>query len=123
VVTSLTFIDAEGLTAPVVRANKYVSTPKWKVVPDYVFEKGYKLRSLEETERFVKEKKHLPEIPSAKEMSTKGVDLADMNLKLLKKVEELTLHMIAMDKELKLQKKNNIRLERKLGTLEAGKGN
>jgi hypothetical protein len=123
VVTSLTFIDAEGLTAPVVRADKYVSTPKWKVVPDYVFEKGYKLRSLEETERFVKEKKHLPEIPSAKEMSTKGVDLADMNLKLLKKVEELTLHMIAMDKELKLQKKNNIRLERKLGTLEAGKGN
>jgi hypothetical protein len=118
-----TTIDGSGLTAPTVYATQYITTPKWKVVPDYVFEKGYKLRSLEATERFVKEKRHLPGIPSAKEMSTKGVDLAEMNLKLLKKVEELTLHMIALDKELKVQKKNNTRLERKVGALGAGREN
>lgn len=121
--TMVTLIHGGGVTAPVVRAENYVSTLKWKVVPDYVFEKGYKLRSLEETERFVKEKKHLPEIPSAKEMSSKGMNLTDMNLQLLKKVEELTLHMIALDKELKVQKQNNIRLERKVGSLGAGREN
>ncbi|MEH6309215.1 hypothetical protein RYH73_26425 [Olivibacter sp. CPCC 100613] len=67
-------------------------------VPDYVFEPDYELQPLTEVERYVKEHKHLPEIPSAKTIGKEGLDLAEMNLLLLKKVEELTLHAIANEK-------------------------
>ena len=69
-------------------------------VPDYVFEKEYKLKSLVEIEAYVKKHKHLEEIPSAKEIVENGLDLKEMNLLLLKKVEEMTLHMIEMKKEI-----------------------
>lgn len=75
--------------------------------PDYVFEDDYELRSLEETEQYIKANKHLPEIPSAREMEANGVVLGEMNMKLLQKVEELTLHMIEINKQLsRLQEKN-----------------
>ncbi|WP_367331291.1 hypothetical protein [Sphingobacterium multivorum] len=70
-------------------------------VPDYVFEPDYKLKSLEEIESYVKLNKHLPEIPSAKQIKADGMDLAGMNLLLLKKIEEMTLHLIEKDKVLK----------------------
>lgn len=70
-------------------------------VPDYVFENDYRLGTLAETEEFVKANKHLPGIPSAKEMKKDGMDMAEMNLRLLKKVEELTLHMIEQDKKIR----------------------
>jgi hypothetical protein len=69
-------------------------------VPDYVFEPDYKLTSLSEVEAYTKEYKHLPEVPSATEIGKSGLDLAQMNLVLLKKVEELTLHAIAQQKEI-----------------------
>jgi hypothetical protein len=75
-----------------------INTHVWSVVPDYVFEREYKLRSLPQVEHFVRTNKHLPEIPSAKEIQEKGLDLAEMNLKLLKKVEELTLYTIELEK-------------------------
>jgi hypothetical protein len=71
---------------------------------DYVFEPDYKLASLSEVEAFTKANKHLPEVPSAKEMTENGVDLAAMNMVLLKKVEELTLHAIALQKDVESQK-------------------
>jgi hypothetical protein len=67
-------------------------------VPDYVFEPDYDLPALEEIEAYVKEHKHLPEIPSAAVIEKEGLNLAEMNLLLLKKVEELTLYMIEKDK-------------------------
>lgn len=70
-------------------------------VPDYVFEPEYCLRSLEEIEKYIKANKHLPEIPSAKHIKAEGIDLAGMNLLLLKKIEEMTLHLIEKDKVLK----------------------
>ncbi len=70
------------------------------VVPDYVFEPDYKLAPLAEVESYIVANKHLPEIPSAKEIEAGGVDLAQMNLLLLKKVEELTLHAIAQEKRI-----------------------
>ncbi|UZJ64208.1 hypothetical protein OKW96_17760 [Sphingobacterium sp. KU25419] len=70
-------------------------------VPDYVFEPEYKLSTLEEIEEYVKENKHLPEIPSAKQIKEEGLDVAAMNLLLLKKIEELTVHLIEKDKMLK----------------------
>lgn len=69
-------------------------------VPDFVFEPGYKLPGLEETERFVKANRHLPGIPDAETVKKDGMDLADMNLKLLQKVEELTLHAIEQEKRI-----------------------
>jgi len=71
--------------------------------PDYVFEPDYDLPSLNDIEAYIKQHKHLPEIPSAAEVEKEGLDLAEMNLLLLKKVEELTLHMIEMKKENKKQ--------------------
>ncbi|WP_153846091.1 hypothetical protein [Sphingobacterium paramultivorum] len=72
-------------------------------VPDYVFEPDYELNSLAYIADYVKTNKHLPEIPSAKEIKKDGLDLAEMNLLLLKKVEELTLYAIQQDKEIKSQ--------------------
>ena len=71
------------------------------LVPDYVFAEDYKLKSLAEIENYIKQNKHLPEIPSAQEIEKNGLMLAEMNMNLLKKVEELTLYMIEQ------QKKNN----------------
>jgi hypothetical protein len=65
--------------------------------PDYVFEPDYKLTSLEELKAYVDKNHHLPEIPSAKEIEKNGIQLGDMNMKLLKKVEELTLYLIEKD--------------------------
>lgn len=76
-------------------------------VPDYVFEPDYNLRSLEELKSYVDANHHLPEIPSAKEIEKNGIVLGDMNMKLLKKVEELTLYLIEKDKQLGEQQKNN----------------
>ncbi len=66
--------------------------------PDYVFEPDYHLKSLEEIEKFIQANKHLPEIPSAKEMEANGVQLGEMNMLLLKKIEELTLYLIDQQK-------------------------
>lgn len=71
--------------------------------PDYVFEPDYELPSLEETEEYIEENKHLPEIPSAKEIEENGVALGDMNRLLLKKIEELTLHTIEQQKLIEAQ--------------------
>ncbi|MDN4167075.1 tail fiber protein [Cytophagales bacterium LB-30] len=69
------------------------------VAPDYVFEPDYSLMSLQELSDYLKEHKHLPEVPSAKEMEQNGVNLLEMNLLLLKKVEELTLHVIELERK------------------------
>ena len=69
-------------------------------VPDYVFEPGYQLSNLNETKAYVSKFHHLPEVPSGKEMEKEGIDLGKMNLLLLKKVEELTLHLIKQDKRI-----------------------
>lgn len=67
---------------------------------DFVFEEDYDLRSLEETEKFIEANKHLPEIPSAADMAENGLGLKEMNILLLQKVEELTLHLIEQNKRI-----------------------
>lgn len=67
--------------------------------PDYVFKSDYKRLSLAETEAFINENGHLPKIPSAEEVAENGVDLGEMNRLLLEKVEELTLELIELQKE------------------------
>ncbi len=82
-------------------------------VPDYVFEPDYNLKSLQEIESYVKINKHLPEMPSASEVGKNGLDVAEMNLLLLKKVEELTLHLIEKDKTIKEIVDRLVKLESK----------
>lgn len=81
--------------------------------PDYVFEENYNLPSLTEIETYIKQNKHLPEVPSAKEMEANGINLSEMNMLLLKKVEELTLHMIELKKRDEAQQKEIEKLKRK----------
>jgi hypothetical protein len=69
-------------------------------VPDYVFEPDYKLPSLNDIKSYVDKNHHLPEIPSAKEIEKNGIHLGDMNMKLLKKIEELTLYLIEQQKQI-----------------------
>ena len=71
------------------------------IAPDYVFKADYALRTLEEVDAYVKENSHLPEIPSAAEMESEGIELKEMNLKLLQKIEELTLYTIELNKRIK----------------------
>ena len=71
-----------------------VTVGSTQVHPDYVFKSDYDLMSLEALKTFVDENKHLPEIPSAKEVAEKGLNMTEMQIKLLKKVEELTLYTI-----------------------------
>lgn len=67
---------------------------------DFVFEEDYNLRTLEEVENFIKENKHLPEIPSAEEVAKNGVNVGQMESKLLQKIEELTLYIIEQNKRI-----------------------
>lgn len=79
----------------------------WSIeAPDYVFESEYKLRSLAEVEAYIKENRHLPEVPSAVDIKRDGVEIQEMNMTLLKKVEELTLYAIEQGKKIEqLQQK------------------
>lgn len=87
-------------------ANMTVTS--WTIqVPDYVFEQGHALHALEDVSDYVHQNKHLPEMPSADDMLNHGINLADMNLRLLKKVEELTLYLIEQNQRIKRLEKRN----------------
>jgi hypothetical protein len=77
--------------------------------PDYVFSPSYKLRNLFSLEKYINQHQHLPGIPSAKEVEKEGgIKLGEMNIKLLEKVEELTLYVIELKKEIEeIKKKSN----------------
>ncbi|GMN06254.1 hypothetical protein MTsPCn5_16430 [Croceitalea sp. MTPC5] len=81
---------------------------------DYVFKENYDLPTLDEVEKHIKEKGHLINIPSAKEVEENGVQLGAMNKLLLEKIEELTLYTIQQQKELESQRKNNQKLNLEL---------
>ncbi len=83
---------------------KVTTTP----TADFVFEDSYQLPNLESVEKHIKEKKHLPEIASAVEMQKEGVNIGDFQIKLLQKIEELTLYQIQINKEvINLKQENN----------------
>ena len=73
--------------------------------PDFVFGKNYKLMPLQELEQFVNENQHLPEIPSAATVEENGIELGQMNTLLLKKIEELTLYIFDLQKQIDELKK------------------
>jgi len=74
--------------------------------PDYVFTKEYSLMPLPELEKFIQTNGHLPGIPQESEVLEKGVDIGQLQGKLLEKIEEMTLRIIEMNKEIEYLKKN-----------------
>lgn len=88
---------------------KVTTTP----TADFVFGEDYSLPKLEEVEKHIKEKKHLPEIAPAKEMEKEGVNIGKFQIKLLQKIEELTLYSIQLNKENK-ELKNSSEEQEKL---------
>lgn len=75
--------------------------------PDYVFEESYKMMSINDLEKFIKTNKHLPNIPSAGEIETNGLDLGETQRLQMEKIEELTLYIIELKKEIEALKENN----------------
>ncbi|WP_199236170.1 hypothetical protein [Chitinophaga sp. S165] len=101
-----------GTTAPQAKlaVNGDIVSKRIKVTQtgwaDFVFEPEYKLPSLATLEAYIKENKHLPDVPSEREVVKNGVDLGEMNKILLQKIEELTLHVIELQKEINRLKEN-----------------
>ena len=84
---------------------------------DFVFENDYDLRPLEEVEAYISENKHLPEIPGEAEVMENGINLGEMNAKLLQKIEELTLYMIDMNKRMNQLETENRNLNNEISVL------
>jgi hypothetical protein len=80
-----------------VATELYVTNANWA---DYVFDKNYKLMDLSAVENYIKENKHLPHLPSAKEISDNGNNLAETDRMLLEKIEELTLYILQQEKKI-----------------------
>ncbi|SHF94840.1 coiled-coil domain-containing protein [Dysgonomonas macrotermitis] len=85
---------------------------------DFVFASDYKLRPLEEVKAHIEEHKHLPDIPSEKEVKENGVSLGEMQAKLLQKIEELTLYVIELKGENEEMKKENKEIKQQLRNLQ-----
>ena len=84
-----------------------VETANWA---DYVFDNDYKLTPLDKVEEYISRNKHLPNIPSAKEIEEKGLQLGDNQKKMMEKIEELTLYIIEANK--KIEKLEQINREK-----------
>jgi hypothetical protein len=84
-----------------IRSKEVVVETGWA---DYVFAKDYKLPSLTDVEKYIKANNHLPEIPSAEEIQTNGLKVGEVQTKMMQKIEELTLYIIEMKKEIELLK-------------------
>ncbi|WP_240668964.1 hypothetical protein [Flavobacterium columnare] len=87
---------------------KVTTTP----TADFVFEENYNLPKLEDVEKHIQTKKHLPEIASAKQMKEEGVNIVEFQIKLLQKIEELTLYSIEQNKKIEEQNKKITNLEK-----------
>jgi len=85
---------------------------------DFVFEDSYELPSLNSVESYIKENRHLPEIPSAKEVKEQGFAVSEMLARQMQKIEELTLYLIKLEKENMVLKLKNAEIEKRLARLE-----
>jgi len=116
-----------GTTSPQSKlaVNGNISAKEVKVTEtgwsDFVFDDAYELPLLSSVESYIKEHKHLPGIPSAKNVKEKGLVMSEMLAKQMQKIEEMTLYLINIQKENDHLKAKNAELERRLATLEAGR--
>jgi hypothetical protein len=115
-----------NVTTPVgykLYVEKGILTEKVKVAlassaawADYVFAPDYKLETLDAVETYIKENNHLPNIPSAEELAKDGLNLGDMQAKQMEKIEELTLYLIEMKKEINALKSANNSLQSQINS-------
>lgn len=91
-------LETSYLNADMMKTDNLVL--KMDHAADFVFDEAYQLETLENVENYVRENKHLPGVPSASQQASEGVDVAEMNNILLQKVEELTLYVIELKKEI-----------------------
>jgi hypothetical protein len=82
--------------------------------PDYIFDKSYQLLPLTDVQAYIDKNHHLPEVPSAADVARDGMNVGPMNEVLVKKVEELTLYMIELNKQLKDQQLEITKLKKKI---------
>jgi len=101
-----------------VRAAAFVAPSQ--TYADFVFKPGYKLEPLSDVEASIQKDGHLPGIPSEAEAKAHGIDLASMQVKLLQKIEELTLHVISQEKRLDEQNGRIDQLEKENAELREG---
>lgn len=91
---------------------------KANVWADYVFKNDYRLPSLEEVEDYINNNGHLPNIPSEKMILENGINIAEMDARLLAKIEELTLYSIEQNKQIKLLQEQNRILKMQVDKIE-----
>ena len=84
--------------------GNFVSGGVTLTVPDYVFEPQYQLMSMQELAAFVEREKRLPNVPSARDLKANGVNMTEMQMRLLEKVEELTLYTLAQERTIQDQR-------------------
>jgi len=101
-----------------IRSKKVIVDTGWS---DFVFEDDYSLMPLHQLDKFIEENKHLPEIPSAKEVEANGISLGEMDAKLLQKIEELTLYTIEQQKMIDELVKKNEELAKKVEKIQKRK--
>lgn len=87
-------------------------------VPDFVFDEDYELMPLDAVKTFIEQESHLPNIPSAEQVKAEGLDLTDMQLKLLQKVEELTLYTLDQHDTIRQQQQTIQQMAERLEALE-----
>ena len=84
---------------------------------DYVFDAKYKLMPLEELQQFINANKHLPNIPPASEVETNGLPIGEMTPKMMEKIEELTLYVLALNERMKVLEQENESLRKHITNL------
>lgn len=94
-----------------IRAKEIVVESGWA---DFVFAADYRLAPLDEVAAFIDRNGHLPDVPSAAQVAAAGVPLGEMQTRLLQKIEELTLHMIALDRDVRRLQSDNAGLRERL---------
>ncbi len=96
----------------VIAARKVIVTQQaWA---DFVFEPGYQLRTLRQVENHITRYGRLPDVPSAKEIETKGLDVGEVQSTLIQKIEELTLYVIEQNKKIEKLEKENVDIKKRL---------
>jgi len=98
-------LEVEGT----VKASSFVSSAS--SFPDYVFESDYNLLSLNQLHSFIKENKHLPNMPSEKEVVENGLDVTDVVVKSVENIENIYLHLIQLNEKMEALEKENAELK------------
>ena len=101
-----------------VTGGSFIDDGTTLTAPDYVFEKDYPLMSLDELQEFISQKKHLPNVPNADDIKKDGLNLSQFQMKLLEKIEELTLYTLAQQVKIEQQQRIVDEQNSKLAELE-----